>query len=273
MSSHRHWSRGAVIVATVGSISFAYAYGKSSDGDNRSWQADAIGHAQAMRHFPDADRAGQDTPALIPAFKTYPNSTGMLGTSQPHGVTITGKNAFFQNIGSNQRTCFTCHQPQSGWTVSAADVQARFNASQGADPIFRLVDGATCPSADVSTAAAKRRAYSLLLNKGLFRIGLGVPSEAEFRITAVNDPYACNTDPATGLTSPTSGIVSVYRRPLPSANLGFLSAIMWDGREPSLASQASDATLGHAQSDHAPTADQIQQIVDFESGVFTAQTF
>ena len=43
---------------------------------------------------------------------------------------------------------------QTGWTVSAASVVARFANSQGADPIFRLVDGATCPTADVSTASS-----------------------------------------------------------------------------------------------------------------------
>jgi hypothetical protein len=63
---------------------------------------------------------------------------------------------------------------------------------------------------------------------------------------------------------------------------------MWDGREPSLFSQAVDATLGHAQGLAAPTAKQQQQIVSFEgctaantpalcvntpagAGVFTAQ--
>jgi cytochrome c peroxidase len=67
--------------------------------------------------------------------------------------------------------------------------------------------------------------------------------------------------------------VSIYRRPLPATNLGFLTAVMWDGREPDLSSQATDATLGHAQADAAPSAIQLQQIVDFESGVFTAQLF
>jgi len=75
----------------------------------------------------------------------------------------------------------------------------------------------------------------------------------------------------TGLTSPTTGIVSIYRRPLPSTNLGFLSTIMWDGREPNLASQARNATLGHAQANAAPTDAQLAQIVAFETGIFTAQ--
>jgi cytochrome c peroxidase len=190
---------------------------------------------------------------------------------------------FFADLGTNNRTCFTCHQPQTGWTVSAASVQSRFNAGQGADPIFRLVDGATCPSDDISNVGAKLQAYKLLLSKGLIRIGLQVPTTVaatgaptEYRIVSVSDPYLCNTNPFTGLTnfgpdSPTTGVVSVYRRPLPSTNLGFLTTIMWDGREPSLASQSVDATRIHAQSNADPSTAQQQQIVNFESGIFTAQ--
>ena len=48
---------------------------------------------------------------------------------------------------------------------------------------------------------------------------------------------------------------------------------MWDGREPTLESQAIDATLIHAQANPAPTTDQQAQIVAFETGIFTAQDF
>jgi hypothetical protein len=75
----------------------------------------------------------------------------------------------------------------------------------------------------------------------------------------------------TGLTGSKSGIVSVYRRVLPSANLGFLSTIMWDGREPDLFQQSVDAALGHAQASAGLTSVQKQQIVTFEGGIFTAQ--
>jgi cytochrome c peroxidase len=92
-------------------------------------------------------------------------------------------------------------------------------------------------------------------------------------VTKVDDPYGCTTNPAIGLTSPTSGIVSMYRRPLPSTNLGFLTTIMWDGREPSLAHQSIDATRIHAQADADPTVDQQAQIVAFETDIFTAQIF
>jgi cytochrome c peroxidase len=48
---------------------------------------------------------------------------------------------------------------------------------------------------------------------------------------------------------------------------------MWDGREPTLAQQSIDATLIHAQANVGPTTAQQQQMVSFESGIFTAQIF
>src|SRR5439155_347079 len=97
-------------------------------------------------------------------------------------------NPFFQQLGTNGRSCAGCHVISDAWSLSAAHVQQRFQASQGLDPIFRPVDGANCPSADVSTLAARSSAYSLLLNKGLIRMSLPVPDGAEFSVTAINDP-------------------------------------------------------------------------------------
>lgn len=181
---------------------------------------------------------------MIPRLESDRDDSGEIGTFQPGGATFTANNAFFQDLGTNGRTCFTCHQPQQGWSVSATDIAARFTASAGKDPIFRLVDGATCPNADVSSLGAKRRAYKLLTDKGLIRIGLPMPANTlanpptnpptptEFVVTAVNDPYNCTTNPTTGLVTPSSGIVSIYRRPLPSANLKFLSDhVGWAGAE------------------------------------------
>jgi cytochrome c peroxidase len=270
----------ALLCAAGGVASVAIA---QDSVDDHAWQAGAIGHAQKMRAFFDRSVGQQTTRPVIPQFETDSDPSGSIATTQPGGPTQTSQNAFFANLGTNNRTCFTCHQPQTGWTVSAASVQSRFNASNGTDPIFRLVDGATCPTADVSSVNAMLQAYSLLLSKGLIRIGLPVPATVattgaptEYRIVSVTDPYGCNTNPFTGLTNfgpggPTTGIVSVYRRPLPSTNLGFLTTIMWDGREPSLTSQSIDATLIHAQANADPTTAQQQQIVNFESGIFTAQ--
>src|SRR5689334_662745 len=228
------------------------------------WVKPAIDHALRMPHDRDAERRRQDTPAVIGVLDSAENPAGRIATSQPGGRTITANNAFFQDLGSNGRTCFTCHQAADGWSFSVDGARARFEASEGTDPLFRLVDCATCPTADVSTLDARRRAYSLLLGRGTIRIGLPVPEPAEFRVTVLSDPTGCNTDRRTGLTTPSSGIVSVFRRPLPSTNLGFLSGIMWDGREPSLEHQAVDATRGHAQAAVDPSVDQQAQVVAFE---------
>ena len=218
--------------------------------------------------------SSQAAPFVIPEFSIDPDTSGLVATYQPSGPTLTSGNPFFQNLGTNGRTCFSCHQPQNGWTISAAGAQARFYASAGFDPLFRLVDGATCPTDDVSTFQARQQAYELLIGKGLIRIGLPLPAMRQFEISSVADPYDCTTNPATGLASDKkSGILSMYRRPLPSTNLGFLSTIMWDGREPSLAQQSADATLIQAQANAAPSADQQDQIVAFETGIFTAQIF
>src|SRR6266571_5355249 len=175
----------------------------ADDAANAAWQLEAIAHAQRMRVFRDSDSGAQPTPSVIPQLAMDADPTGVVSTDQPGGATLTSGNSFFQNLGTNGRTCFTCHQPQAGWTVSPQSVQARFNSSLGTDPIFRLVDGANCPTADVSSLQSKLQAYSLLLSRGLIRIGLLIPANAEFQVSVVSDPYSCNTNPATGLVSPT----------------------------------------------------------------------
>jgi cytochrome c peroxidase len=193
---------------------------------------------------------------------TFQDPSGSLKTfSQPP---IDTSNPFFSKLGTNDRTCATCHEVADGWSVTPPHLQQRFQSSQGTDPVFRTLDGANCPSADVSTPDARTAAYSLLLNKGLIRMTLPVPANAEFSIISISDPYLC---PETTASQP-----ALYRRPLPSTNLRFLNGIMWDGREPDLQTQAKDATLVHTQPNGAPTDVQLQQIVNLELPLFTAQS-
>ncbi len=199
---------------------------------------------------------------------TFSNPSGVHSTITTAG-SVDFNNPFFQSLGTNGRTCFSCHRPETGWTVTPAGLQQRFQSSGGMDPVFTNNDGSTCQGADTSTLAKRRAAFSLLLSKGLIRVGLSVPANAEFTIVDVDDPYRCGTpfDEA-----------SMYRRPLPATNLPFLSTVMWDGRETAhghsvrddLTSQALDATTGHAQG-APPSPDQLKQIVDFETSLFTAQ--
>jgi hypothetical protein len=194
-------------------------------------------------------------------------------------------NPFFQKLGTNGRSCDTCHQASDGWTVIPPHIRDRFDATDGTDPIFRLVDGANSPNADVSTVAARKAAYSMLLTKGLIRIGIGIPDNAEFELVGVDDPY--------GYASARE--LSLFRRPLPTTNLKFLSTVMVDGRETfkdpastdcifgtttcfasiafDLADQSNVATVGHAQAAQALSQAQREEIVQFETGLFTAQAF
>jgi cytochrome c peroxidase len=202
--------------------------------------------------------------------------TGQIATLSTNG-SIDLDNPFFQSLGTNGRTCASCHLQGSGFGLSAAAARAVFAASGGTDPLFAPVDGANCPSVVPADGAA---GHSLLLNNGLIRVGMTVPDGADYAITAVRDPYGCALQ-----GKPL--VASVYRRPLPTTNLRFLSAVMFDGRETvqplnngatflaslkaDLAHQAMDATLGHAQASASPTAAQLGAIVDFELALFTAQ--
>ncbi len=201
---------------------------------------------------------------------TYPNGAGLATTYNAAGA-IDLNNAFFQDLGSNTRTCASCHQPDSAWTITPENIERRFLKTLGGDAVFRNNDGSNCEGAIATTVAEKRASYSLLLTRGLIRVGLDVPPNAEFVIESVSDPYHC-----TGGTT----AVSVYRRPLPSVNLPFISGVMWDGRESSptsliqhdLLNQANDATRGHAAGLRDLTAQEAQQIVSFETALFTTQS-
>jgi len=218
----------------------------------------------------------------LPNRLPIPDSSGLIETYNVNDAPISLKGAFFQSLGTNGRSCSTCHLPAEGWSVSADEIKLRFLTTRGTDPIFRTNDGSNCDhNIDTSTVEGRRRAYSLLLSRGLIRVTVAVPPNAEFMVQSADNPYGCSE----------TSTLSVYRRPLPATNLNALSTVMWDGRESSsqtgttpinssnypqsllanLAHQAMDATTGHAQG-AVPTAAQIQDIVDFETSLRTAQS-
>lgn len=198
----------------------------------------------------------------LPNLQPFADSSGIFRTFSLRPIELS--NPFFNKLGTNDRTCASCHDASEGWSITPPQLQQRFQISQGTDPVFRAVDGANCPSADVSTVQARASAYSLLLNKGLIRMALPVPANAEFSIISITDPYQC---PETTANQP-----ALYRRPLPSTNLKFLNGIMWDGREPDLQTQAKDAAVVHMQPSAPPADSALGQIVDLETSLFTAQS-
>src|SRR5690349_22288253 len=218
------------------------------------------------------DRAPGDTQfsrlRQLPNGMAFPNPTGFASTFSTAGR-IDLSNEFFQDLGANGRRCVSCHVPSAGWTVMPSQVQSIFDLTQGgviADEfglgaIFRTNDGSNSPSADVSTLAARRRAYSMLLTKGLIRVGIGVPANADYELIAVDDPYR----------HASAAELSLFRRPLPTTNVEFLATIMWDGRENlanetihnDLLHQSNSAQVTHAAG--APLSDaQRASLVDFQ---------
>ena len=104
--------------------------------------------------------------ALVAGVFAFPGYTAAhearpdeLISANPKGVhrtfttagSIDTNNPFFQDLGTNGRSCFTCHRPAQAWSITPEDVQDRFERTAGLDPIFRTNDGSNCEVSDVST--------------------------------------------------------------------------------------------------------------------------
>jgi len=206
-------------------------------------------------------------PAPNAANGTFADRTGVWGNAPAARPDTT--NPFFKPLGSNARTCATCHAPNDGWSVSPGGLLKRFSNTSGLDPIFLPLDGTNCPTLPLDTVAHRQTASSLLINRGLIRVELAVPASADYTITSVSNPYGCASTSA----------ISVYRRILPTTNLAFLADVMWDGRETlasgaltdSLVNQANDAVHGHAAGTVPASPSAIGSAVGLELLQYTAQ--
>jgi cytochrome c peroxidase len=236
-------------------------------------QVDAPDRLDATKRAGAADRdngepgAGQSFHGgRLPNNLPVPNPAGTAATFSTAGF-VDLNTPFNVPQGSNGRSCASCHLVQSGWSVRPADVELKFVTSQGTDPIFNLLD-ADSPTADVSTIAARFRAYSML-RKGLFRRGGNVPANAEYEITAVDDPLGAGGS----LTK-----FQAFRRPLATANFHIARNIGWHDQDGNgslnvhagLTSQATGNITG-AQQGAPATPETIEAIVEYEEGLRFAQ--
>lgn len=281
MKKHRASTRVAATLAIVGiSTTAGLAFGAGSASD---WWSESSGHE-------------------FPLELRYPNAHGQIGVVTMKPVDTKG-HAFFEPMGQNGRACITCHQPANAMSLSVDTVRRRWKEAGSRDPLFAMVDGANCPNLDPDD----ERSHSLLLEHGLFRIGMpwpprdaqGRPVEPEFTIEVVRDPAGCNLDPKYGLKS-AEPTISVYRRPRMAANLRYVNTpfslsgrfdgktglplaidpktgkrvglpIMSDARHTTLEQQAHDAIRTHMQAASSTDEEKIREIVEFESQVYTAQ--
>ena len=229
----------------------------------------------------------------LPAEMEFATPTGRVGVVLADGPVQMDGHPFFTALGSNGRACVTCHQPAYGMSFSAAAARELWRRTGGKDPLFAAIDGSNCPDQPQD----REESHSLLLNRGLIRVFLPVPRNAEFDIEVVRDPAGCNTSPVHGLKSP-NPTISVYRRPRMAANLKYVTNagpavvlklgaladtdpetgrpvgmnMMADAREPSLTTQARSAAMGHGQA-ASVTAEQLKRIVDFERQIYVAEIF
>jgi cytochrome c peroxidase len=254
----RQGMNGSVLAAAMATSLALAACGQmdgSANGDEVAQTGEAITTAQLTQVYTNG--AGSHQTALV------------LPASNANGTAFDSTNEFFQSLGTNGRSCGSCHQPAQAWGINPVEVQQRFNATNGTDPIFRLNDGANSPKAPVATLQDRQAAYSLLRTRGVIRVGLPIPANAEFDLVFTEDPYKFAS----------AAELSLFRRPLPSTNLKFLATVMWDGRESvpgaavrsNLLTQSNDATRGHAEGAVDLTPAQRDHIVDFENALFTAQ--
>ena len=181
-------------------------------------------------------------------------------------ISFTG--AYHQEQGSNGRECGNCHFPTSAWSVRPGDMQLLFFLSGGTHPVFNPLD-ANNPTADVSTMAARRTAYSQVLEHGLFRRGAAPPATREWDVIAADDPYGFGS----------ASFIAVFRRPLISANLALAGSVGWDGRpnvpgdlRTSLTRQANGVINGAFQATTPATPAVLGEIADYQLALFSAQT-
>jgi len=272
-SSRENLMRPSSVAVLAGILSLAFSAVVAAGND-----AAPAGGPHDDHH--DGDHRGDGPPGEGAEWHRNPSGVALTLSA---GGRIDRGSPFFTSLGANGRSCESCHQAAEGWSITPRGVRERFEATGGKDPIFRPVDGANSPRADVSTRAAREKAYGMLLRHGVIRVGLPIPAGAEFELAQVDDPY--------GYAS--AAELSLFRRPLAATNLRFLSTVMWDGRETfkdaagsdciagtttcfasqhfDLLDQANSATTGHAQAPAPLTTAQREAIVAFEAGLTTAQ--
>jgi cytochrome c peroxidase len=218
--------------------------------------------------------------AAIALFRVYSDDTGRMQTSSSNPTTLNATNPFFDpSIGTNGQACVTCHEPQTGITITPPFIREKFEESNGTDPLFRPNDTANNPQLPLSKHT--RDDYSVFLALGTPRIGELVQQSAtpnDFTVVAdaasnakfaAPDMFPLHTDPQ----HPGLATLSIFRRPLVNTNVNFDSSVLWDGRA-DISRLSTQQVPGAIKSlllgtGADPTVN--QAIVDFMTGVYTDQ--
>jgi cytochrome c peroxidase len=166
------------------------------------------------------------------------------GNAEQRASVDVGERLFkHETFGGNGRTCQTCHTSDTG-TLSPAQARAAYNANSNG-PLFRPID----------SDGRQGSSYSKLLNDATVTVDITLPANVTLA-----------SDPALRTLTLRRGIPTTIDAP------SLDSAIMWDGREATLQTQARSALLGHAevQPSRLPSEDQLNSIAQYEQSLFSS---
>lgn len=209
------------------------------------------------------DRVSETTAAL----EATRNPFGVAETFHTTGA-IDFTDPMFQQLGTNARSCATCHVPGMGWGTTAKGVTALFKDSDGLDPLFMVHDEGSRPDADISTEHARRATFHpTLLRLGLTRFTRTAPARSEFTVLAVEDP--------SGFSTPSRFLN--FRRPTATANEAKSSSILSTSTQADVGAAIAGLFVGaatlHLQRDPANPTPVEQQTAgrDFLLNLYFAQ--
>jgi cytochrome c peroxidase len=233
--------------------------------------------------------------AIQGIFQPFPDDTGFIQTaaSDVKVTTVTGtvvpvpknapldrRNKFFDvSLGATGQSCSSCHQPDQGFTIQVDDIQRRFVASGGTDPLFHFRNTANNPA----KGAPKAANYSVVLLLGATRIAKRYAPESNFTIAAADQRtinkfgvFPLTNDPEMELFpggSAGNPTISAFRRPIVPTNLHQESAVLFDGAADiaNILGQVTGGTM--LLGGRVPTEDEAKEVGAFEFGVYTDQVF
>jgi cytochrome c peroxidase len=157
---------------------------------------------------------------------------------------------FFSPLpGGNGRSCATCHNPQDGFSLSPATVEARWQRLQRArrsnpnadDPLFRSID-----------ADDGKQDFTLLRTRALIKARVALPNH----VRLIDDPSATH--------------VTLARAVQPLNMLRHTAPYQWDRTARTLEEQALKAVNAHMGPTVQPTQEFLETVAEFERRIFSS---
>jgi cytochrome c peroxidase len=158
-------------------------------------------------------------------------------------------NFFMPFPGGNGRSCATCHNPQDGFSLSPATVEARWQRLQRArqknpradDPLFRSID-----------ADDGKQDFTLLRTRALVKVRVQLPDY----VSLTDDPTATHV---------------TFTRAVPSLNmLKHTAPYQWDRTAKTLEEQAFKAVNAHMEPTVQPTQEFLETVAEFQRHLFSS---